>query len=758
MDLNVIFDAIVPGNIKEIPLIQKSFKIFIDQLNKNAVVSQRINKIFEIDSNDFLKFNEQGEIEKITDSEFLKKAKNNLKSGLLMMYLGLLYELIGSIQTNSLIREATLIRNYENSLIFKEQYNILTSEYLGTFRTVQQSVGIENAIHYIYQLSKYIETGIMIDDLDIKFKEPSNFVLNYEGSLHKYYFTEFMRNLSHPCGWTYTYTTILKIVLEDYFGIVFKYTLPRILIKNANNKYIFFTPLNKNQFLDSLREAIKSDETRISTIWQENALYYDHDNFNTREVTFKDIENFNFYETDDFNPSEVEEIFKEFDVILVHYDYLRYDFYTSETGEYKNSLVTFTNGKCIFSDQKNVYFGDSSGFFDYIPNLDNFYKFDQYFDLDCGSEGEIKDRSEYELLYTDDCEFTALFEPTCTYGETSYLDRNIENAFKLSGPSYVYEQGYDESKKNLNFSSRFSDNFNLIVPLKTKMPCYFEAKSDFGQFFRKTFDKSENVIFNCSGWEGEFLNIRVATAFSDFYLRSNLLDKRLNQTKILSLEIKDKVKFTFESSKSSVNLNTTALNSRTFELPLNNIIEFTLDNIYVKLDLTKTKAFSDYFYCDFPNFLNQNDSNVYFETIQSPDLMNGIPSGLTLFDISKMPESTLQNDLKTYDDFDYKDQKTLIYRGYEEKDSDTTEKIIMTSPKYVREDLDFEFSGDYYLVFNSENDGDDFSSFQDAENKGFISKNKGKIFLFTSEFNDLRPDSLDRASWLRYCHYLTCKK
>ena len=138
--------------------------------------------------------------------------------------------------------------------------------------------------------------------------------------------------------------------------------------------------------------------------------------------------------------------------------------------------------------------------------------------------------------------------------------------------------------------------------------------------------------------------------------------------------------------------------------------------------------------------------------------MNNITQGKTLFDISKMPESTLQNDLKTYDDFDYKDQKTLIYRGYEEKDSDTTEKIIMTSPKYIREDLDFEFSGDYYLVFNSENDGDDFSSFQDAENKGFISKNKEKIFLFTSEFNDLRPDSLDRASWLRYCHYLTCKK
>ena len=49
MDLNTIFEAIVPGNIKDIPLIRKSFKIFIEQLNKNSVIAQRIDKIFDID-------------------------------------------------------------------------------------------------------------------------------------------------------------------------------------------------------------------------------------------------------------------------------------------------------------------------------------------------------------------------------------------------------------------------------------------------------------------------------------------------------------------------------------------------------------------------------------------------------------------------------------------------------------------------------------------------------------------------------------
>ena len=39
MDLNTIFEAIVPGNIKDIPLIKKSFKIFIEQLNKNSVIA-----------------------------------------------------------------------------------------------------------------------------------------------------------------------------------------------------------------------------------------------------------------------------------------------------------------------------------------------------------------------------------------------------------------------------------------------------------------------------------------------------------------------------------------------------------------------------------------------------------------------------------------------------------------------------------------------------------------------------------------------
>lgn len=761
MDLNTIFEAIVPGNIKDIPLIKKSFKIFIEQLNKNSVIAQRIDKIFDIDSNEFYKETEQGDLIKITDSNFLKESKNNLKTGLFMMYLGLLYNLIGSIQTNSLIREATLIRNYENSLIFKEQYNILTSEFLGTFRAVQQAVGTENAIHYIYQFSKYIETGLMQDDLDIKFKEPSNFVLNYNGSLHKYYFTEFMKNLSHPVGWTYTYTTILNIFLEDYFGIVFEYTLPRILIKNANNKYIFFTLLNKEEFLNSLREAIKSDETRISTIFQEGKLYYDQDDFNTRQITFKDIENFRFYETFDFNPDEVEDIFEEYDVILVHYEYLRYDFFKPESGDYKSSLVTFTNGKCIFSDQKNVYFGDSSGFFDYPPNVDNFYKFNQYYDLDCGSEGEIKDRETYRFLYTDDCEFLYNFDPTCK-GNLNYLDSDFSNAFRLSGPEYCYEQGLDESKKNFNIQQRFSDNFIIKVPLNISRRCYFEAYSDFNQFFKKTYLKPELIEFNVSGWEGENLNFRVSTSESDFYMTLNILDKRLNETKISEIIIKEnKIKFKFTSSKNSVSFNgsNVSVNGTTeAEMPFSKNVEFTLDNIKGKLNLSNAKSQAGFEYCGIPLFNNNISNNVNFTIIHNPDFMNGIPSeGKTLFEISEFPESSLEENLNNYDDYDYKNHKTLIFKGYSEKQTDTSEQFIMTSGKYVREDLDFEFSGDYFLVFNSENTGDDFTSYDDAKNHNFISKNKEKIFLLSAEL-DILPDSLNRASWKRINHFLTCKR
>ena len=158
MDLNVIYDAIVPYNIKDIPLVKSSLKIFIESLNRNAQIAQRIQKLYSVDDETWYKLDDNGDPIVVNDSSFLKTSKDNLKKGLLLTYINTLYNAIGSAQTNNLIREATKIRNYKDSLIYKEQHDILTSEFFGSFRGVQQSIGTLNAFNYMYQFSKYLET------------------------------------------------------------------------------------------------------------------------------------------------------------------------------------------------------------------------------------------------------------------------------------------------------------------------------------------------------------------------------------------------------------------------------------------------------------------------------------------------------------------------------------------------------------------------------------------------------------------------
>ena len=107
MDLNVIYESIVPDNIKDLPVVKESLKVFIEMLNRNAKISQRINKIFSIDDEVWYKLDSNGEPITISDSKFLKQSKNNLKKGLLLTYLGVLYDCIGSAQLDNLIRQAT---------------------------------------------------------------------------------------------------------------------------------------------------------------------------------------------------------------------------------------------------------------------------------------------------------------------------------------------------------------------------------------------------------------------------------------------------------------------------------------------------------------------------------------------------------------------------------------------------------------------------------------------------------------------------
>lgn len=212
--LKTIIESIIPDNIKNIPLVRKCTDVFVEELEKNSLISERISNLYAVDRISFLQEDKYGNVEEIKDSDFLIECKNNLKNGLFQVYLNVLYNLAKSIQSNPLVKEAVELRRYQDTLIKKNIYDILTSEYLGAFKYFQQNSGTKKAIKYIYQFAKYIETGHIFNDLEI---DDNNglFFLDYEGSLHKYFFSEFNQPMSHPCGWCFNYSTILSEELID---------------------------------------------------------------------------------------------------------------------------------------------------------------------------------------------------------------------------------------------------------------------------------------------------------------------------------------------------------------------------------------------------------------------------------------------------------------------------------------------------------------------------------------------------------------
>ena len=55
MDLQVIFDCIVPDNIKNIPLIKVCTNIFIEQINRNSQIAINIGKLFDLENDTQIK-------------------------------------------------------------------------------------------------------------------------------------------------------------------------------------------------------------------------------------------------------------------------------------------------------------------------------------------------------------------------------------------------------------------------------------------------------------------------------------------------------------------------------------------------------------------------------------------------------------------------------------------------------------------------------------------------------------------------------
>lgn len=771
MELQVIIDAIVPNNIKEIPLVSVCTKIFVEMLNRNSTISQRIRNLYNTDYEVSYQYDDDGNLVEIKDSAFLKRTKNNLKEGLFLTYLNVLYTMIEQAQLDPRINEAIKLRNYQESIIYKDAYDIITNEYLGSFRFVQQNIGTENAIKYIYQFSKYLECGYLRNDLDIHTLENSNFILNYQGSLHKFFFTNFMKSIAHPCSWIYNYTTFLEFILNDTFGIKFTYHLPRIVIK-TRNKFIFFTTLTEQEFKDNLEKYARAKDFKDKehSMWCESVLYYDEEVDNSR-FNFVDICKLKFLELDDMPlemlmNGDVDNLLKEYDVLLVHYDFVRYDYFLSDQEDEKHTLITLKNKNdkqyYIAFDNKNVYYYDRlDSSYDIYPNTDYAYKFNNFYELDCGSTSEINDNRTYEFLYTDEISFDLEIELTKV--DTFYLGNTIKNAFHLYGEPYKFIVGYDESKnKIVNYEEvlETQNNYNLTLKMYCPYTTYLRIYTQKEEHYIETLEPSNNVItLNTLGWRGKDLNVDFLDPNNEkVYIKTNLLNymrkdvyiTELNHTRDRKLTIRG---FSDKSRNLKVNGKSYKVSSD-FEININNIeevISASLEDINIETNICC--SIED---VDFHIFTYDNTRNIVTPTTKKITEVNDNAQGKTLYELSKTNKDTwidansefskvgISNVLEgeNYDkvfEKDFNENLTFVNLGFEHVPSTTSEMFVMDSTKYVNEEFDIQFIADnYFLLFTDD-------------------RREVDVYLITKE-HDFDKETVIRGTEDIPSHYLTFKK
>lgn len=503
MNLESIFDAIVPDNIKNIEVVRKCSDIFIEQLNRNSIIAKRITDLFEIDKRTWLQQGRDGEVKVITDSDFVVKSKNVLKQGLFQVYLCVLYNLVEKTQTDPGVKVAVEANGYSDSAIQKNLYDVLTKEYLGAFRFFQQNSGTLKAISYIYQFARYLETGMIVSDLELD-DTTGSFTLRYNGPLNFRFFRSFNQPMAHPAGWCYEYESSIKILLEDYFGIKVEYTMPKgVSLKTTSGKHLVFTTKTQEEFIESLSEPynVVSD----SPLSQEEIRDFLEGGIKTFTGTFENALG----------------LLKQNNVVLYNKEFKNF---------YKETfrVIEFTDGSCLLYD-RNLYFGSIRD----IYETQKMIKIPGDFILNLGSDELLESTKKIEIIYKDELEFESSMD--IGYNETAgYFKNSFENQFHVVGSPYPYVPGVDESKnKVLNYETCKSnlECFRVTIPTKSPSLTYLSVKDSFNHGAVKTEIRPTELSTLTHGWYGNELTFRALTgnAFDyDFYLKTNIVNNPMS--------------------------------------------------------------------------------------------------------------------------------------------------------------------------------------------------------------------------------------
>ncbi len=210
MTIKDIMLSITPDNIKTIPLYNDMIEIFCNQLDQVSSFSYDINGIFTSNST-------------ILKEQFLKT------------YLADVFNVFTQAQTNKTILDsASQVNQRFGTDLISTTYlqNLIKSlnyEHFATSRNYSQKKGTATAIEYIYNL---VEMAQGNGDSSFQFYDKGiPFYFEVEGSIRREVYDQIVKLLSHPLGFAYLYTVVMRLLFDDLFNIKFVYNVQTLEVR-----------------------------------------------------------------------------------------------------------------------------------------------------------------------------------------------------------------------------------------------------------------------------------------------------------------------------------------------------------------------------------------------------------------------------------------------------------------------------------------------------------------------------------------------
>lgn len=199
-----IVKNLIPENIRNIKLIKDSIDVFLQHIIDNSNIAIDIANIFDENKTalyeEFVKIYLKNMYLVLTDSNYNQQLNAKLTK---------LYKLAG-------------LKDFKEITISDDVLKILNKDIIFGNKAFKNSKGISTSIEYVYHLIEQLELqqSILRGDGYFRFIEGDEvFEYTIEGSLLQEIYEHFVKPLSHPVGWTYSYNRLYELYFKDYFLI-----------------------------------------------------------------------------------------------------------------------------------------------------------------------------------------------------------------------------------------------------------------------------------------------------------------------------------------------------------------------------------------------------------------------------------------------------------------------------------------------------------------------------------------------------------